>query len=200
MTWANRITIGRCLLIPIFVGLLIYYDESVRSGLPEERWRYGALAVFFIAAISDAIDGYLARYCNQATKLGAILDPIADKLLLFVALITLSIVRIGNHAPFPHWYPLIVISRDVLLSIGYLVAQMKQIQVEVVPHWTGKLVTTINFLAIGSALLMTPLTWSLCFAGAIFTIISGFIYTRQGIHFLNQSSLSEIEDLSRRKK
>ena len=86
MNLALQITILRILLIPVFIGLVIYYGESVREGAANESLRLWAAAVFGIAAISDAIDGWIARRFNQITRLGTILDPLADKLLMLAAM------------------------------------------------------------------------------------------------------------------
>jgi hypothetical protein len=96
MTWATRITILRLVLVPVFVTLIITYDESDPR---EEVWRYAAIAVFLIASLSDALDGYLARHCNQRSALGALLDPIADKLLLLASLVTLGLIPLDHLRP-----------------------------------------------------------------------------------------------------
>ncbi|MGZ5504460.1 MAG: CDP-alcohol phosphatidyltransferase family protein, partial [Chthoniobacterales bacterium] len=82
MTTANKITIVRILLIPAFVTMAIYYGQSVQAGEPAEWMRFTAIAIFLIAAVSDGLDGYVARRYNQRSRLGVILDPIADKGLL----------------------------------------------------------------------------------------------------------------------
>src|SRR6185437_9386234 len=91
MTTANKITIVRILMIPVFVTLAIYYGESVQRGEPLEWQRFAAIIVFLVAAVSDGLDGYVARRYNQRSSLGVILDPIADKGLLLSGIITLSI-------------------------------------------------------------------------------------------------------------
>lgn len=187
MTWANRITIGRFLLIPVFVGLLIYYNASVKENAPEERWRYAALIVFAIAAISDGIDGYLARHWNQWTALGAVLDPIADKLLLLASLVTLSIIQIAGKPPFPLWFPIIIIGRDAILLVGFLVLIYLAAKIEIKPHWSGKLATFGTFIAIGSALLGWNWTLWACEIGGAAALISTLIYVRAGIRLLNKS-------------
>jgi phosphatidylglycerophosphate synthase len=75
MTLATRITIGRILMIPFFIGALLYYQKSARDGVPEEGYRWAATFIFFLAAVSDAVDGIIARRWNQRSRLGAILDP-----------------------------------------------------------------------------------------------------------------------------
>src|SRR5882757_3138740 len=85
MTTANRVTILRMLLIPFFVVEVLYY---VKNGV--EVHRLMALLTFAVAAICDGVDGYIARQYNQRSELGAILDPLADKLLLVSGIVVLS--------------------------------------------------------------------------------------------------------------
>jgi cardiolipin synthase len=186
MTWATRITILRLVLVPVFVTLIITYDDTNKR---EEFWRWAALAVFAIAGLSDALDGYLARHCNQASALGALLDPIADKLLLFSALVTLSLIPIGHLHPFPVWFPAIIISRDALLLGGYGILRHFQVPVAIRPHWTGKWSTFFTLLAIGAVLLKVSddLTIALCFLGAFTALICTIIYLRRGLELLTHS-------------
>src|ERR1051326_6259199 len=85
MTTANKITILRVLLVPFFIVQVLYYAE-----LGIEWHRLAAILTFGIAAISDGLDGYIARRYNQRSQLGAILDPFADKLLLVSGALLLS--------------------------------------------------------------------------------------------------------------
>jgi CDP-diacylglycerol--glycerol-3-phosphate 3-phosphatidyltransferase/cardiolipin synthase len=185
MTWANRITIGRILLIPVFLGTLLYYASTDRGGYPDERLRFAAFGIFLLAAISDGVDGYLARHCNQRTRLGTILDPLADKLLVFTALLALSLVAFRSIPPFPLWFSLLVISRDVILAIGALVLHLLHHHLEVKPHWTGKLSTCLVFAAICAALLKLPWTEPICWAGGLFTLASFVFYVKDGVRQLN---------------
>jgi cardiolipin synthase (CMP-forming) len=191
MTWATRITVIRLLLVPVFVGLLLYYDASIRANAPDERLRLAAFAVFAIASVSDAIDGFLARHFNQQSALGAILDPIADKLLLVSALVTLSLIRFDTEIPFPLWFPILIITRDAILAIGLLVIRYQGLKVEIHPHWSGKTGTVLSILAIGLALLRGPLVWWLCLAAGFFTLVAMSVYFREGIRVLNQPSPAE---------
>ncbi|HTV63593.1 MAG TPA: CDP-alcohol phosphatidyltransferase family protein, partial [Verrucomicrobiae bacterium] len=119
MTTANKVTILRILLIPFFVVELIYY---VRTG--NEVHRLFAILSFAITAILDGVDGYIARRYNQKSELGAILDPLADKLLLVSAVVTLSF----NNAPYlrqiPLWLTGTIIGRDAVLGIGWVVIHL----------------------------------------------------------------------------
>jgi CDP-diacylglycerol--glycerol-3-phosphate 3-phosphatidyltransferase/cardiolipin synthase len=183
MTWATRITILRLILVPVFVTLIITYDDTDKR---EEFWRYAALGVFILAGVSDAIDGYLARHWNQSSALGALLDPIADKLLLLAALVTLSVMPIGHLRPFPIWFPAIIISRDALLLGGYSVLRHFHVPVEIRPHWSGKVSTVFTLLAIGAVLLKLgdEITLTLCAIGAGTALLCTIIYVRQGLALL----------------
>src|SRR5213083_1483660 len=122
MTTANKITVVRIVMIPAFVTMAIYYGESVMRGQPLEWQRFAAIAIFIVAAVSDGLDGYVARHYNQRSTLGAILDPIADKGLLLSGIITLSISNWSQVDPhygkFPAWFPVLVITRDAVILIG----------------------------------------------------------------------------------
>src|SRR5690349_1147781 len=119
LNFANKITIGRILAVPFFIVVLLYHSVD------RDYFRYIALGIFLFAVISDVIDGYIARTRHQKTQAGAILDPLADKLLLISAFICLY--RIGTQLPtvhFPLWLVVTVISRDVILLIGALLIFM----------------------------------------------------------------------------
>jgi cardiolipin synthase len=189
MTWATRITILRIILVPVFVTLIVAYADSQQR---EEMWRYAAIGVFTVAGVSDAIDGYLAREWGQGSALGALLDPIADKLLLLAALVTLSVIPVGNLRPFPLWFPAIIISRDALLLGGYCVLRHFSVPMEIHPHWSGKLSTVFTLLAIGAVLFkfdVTATTW-LCALGAGLALFCTVIYVRQGLILLTRSGLT----------
>jgi CDP-diacylglycerol--glycerol-3-phosphate 3-phosphatidyltransferase/cardiolipin synthase len=185
MTWATRITIFRIVLIPIFVGLMVEYGDTAAGHHPEDGWRYGAIAVFIIASLSDALDGYLARHRNQRSALGALLDPVADKLLLLAVLITFGILPPRY---FPLWFTVILLSRDAVLLLGYFVLRHFRNHIEIKPHWSGKLSTFFVFLAIAAVLLQAGIwiAW-LCGLGAFFALISTAVYVRRGLELLNEA-------------
>ncbi|GEP46109.1 CDP-alcohol phosphatidyltransferase family protein [Brevifollis gellanilyticus] len=179
MTFATQITIFRILLIPVFISLAIYYGQSVIIGTPDESLRWWTIITFGTAALSDAVDGYIARHFNQMSKLGAILDPLADKLMLLSAIITLSFTGWRNH--FPLWFPTLVIFKD-LVSIGgaFLINSLAG-RCEIKPHWTGKVSTFAQFAAVLWLMLEIPfLIWPTVIAGA-FTVISGFLNLAAGV-------------------
>jgi CDP-diacylglycerol--glycerol-3-phosphate 3-phosphatidyltransferase len=111
VTLPNRISLARLLLIPVFVVLLQLYTPE------RPAFRLAALAVFVIAVASDGIDGLIARRYHLQTKLGAVLDPLADKLLINVAFIFLA-VNPHLETPVPKWLPVIVLARDAFITGG----------------------------------------------------------------------------------
>ena len=190
MTTANKITVVRILMIPAFVTMAIYYGESVQRGQPLEWQRFAAIVIFILAAVSDGLDGYVARRYNQRSKLGVILDPIADKGLLLSGIITLSLTSWSEFEPesgkFPVWFPVLVISRDAILLVGTLVLYLLNGKVQVKPHWTGKIATVLQMVAIGWVMLqlrIIPLLYVVLAAGA-FTLISGILYVTDGVRQL----------------
>src|SRR5437660_10639965 len=182
MTTANKITVARILMIPAFVTVAIYYGQSIQRGSPLEWQRFTAILIFLIAAVSDGLDGYIARRYKQRSALGAILDPIADKGLLLSGIITLSISNWSEVDPdygrFPAWFLVLVITRDAVILVGaiilpYFIGNKMLIK----PSWTGKVATVCQMCAIAWVMLQLhflPLIFVVFVAG-FFTIIYGFI-------------------------
>jgi CDP-diacylglycerol--glycerol-3-phosphate 3-phosphatidyltransferase len=190
MTIANKITIVRILMIPVFVTLAIYYGESIQRGEPLEWQRFAAIFVFLVAAVSDGLDGYVARRYNQRSALGVILDPIADKGLLLSGVITLSISNWSQSDPeygkFPAWFPVLVITRDAVILVGSAVLHLLNGKVQVRPSWTGKVATVCQMCAIAWVMLQLrflPLPFVVLVAG-FFTVVSGVIYVMDGVRQL----------------
>src|SRR5213594_110635 len=190
MTTANKITVVRILMIPVFVTMAIYYGQSIQRGEPLEWQRFTAIAIFLVAAVSDGLDGYVARRYKQRSALGAILDPNADKGLLLSAIITLSISNWSDIDPdygsFPTWFPVLVISRDAILFVGAGVLYLLIGKVHVKPSWTGKVATVLQMIAIGWVMLqvrLLPLIYVVIAAG-FFTAVSGIVYVTDGVRQL----------------
>ena len=191
MTTANKITVVRILMIPAFVTMAIYYGQSIQRHDPLEWQRFAAIAIFLLAAVSDGLDGYIARRYKQRSELGAILDSIADKGLLLSGIITLSISNWSEVDPeygrFPAWFPVLVITRDAVILVGagilqYFIGNKMRIK----PSWTGKVATVCQMCAIAWVMLQLqflPLLFVVSVAGA-FTLISGIIYMVEGVHQL----------------
>lgn len=182
MTLPNQITIFRILLIPIFVLLSVYYGHSVEAGIPDERLRIAAIIVFVIAAVSDGIDGWLARSWGLKSKLGAMLDPIADKGLMLTAIITLSISNWNRSLPL--WFPVIVITRDIIIVVGWMMLHFLNDYVEVRPSILGKITTFFQMLTIATVLLQWYGYDFIVIITGFMTLLSGIGYILAGIRLL----------------
>jgi CDP-diacylglycerol--glycerol-3-phosphate 3-phosphatidyltransferase len=194
MTTANQITLARILMIPLFVMMALYYGRSVARGEPLEWQRYAALAIFLLAAASDGIDGYIARHWNQRSRLGEILDPLADKGLLLAGLITLSVSNWTYELPV--WFPVLVIARDVLVVGGAVALHLLHVPVRVRPSWTGKTATALQMAALALVMLQWngPVRLGLettvefldlpVYLAGLFTAVSGFGYIVEGLRQL----------------
>ncbi len=167
----NWLTTLRILLIPVFVTLLVYR----RAG--------AALVVFCLASLTDLLDGYVARVQGRQTRLGAFLDPVADKLLLTSGFVTLTWLKV-----LPFWITAVVVSRDVVLSIGVLVIHVAGGTVHPSPTWVGKMSTVFQMALVLAAMasayfqLVPPfVTKLLAWVTAGFTITSGLQYIVMGL-------------------
>ena len=191
MTTANKITVARILMIPAFVTMAIYYGQSIQRGSPLEWQRFTAILIFLIAAVSDGLDGYIARRYKQRSALGAILDPIADKGLLLSGIITLSISNWSEVDPdygrFPAWFPVLVITRDAVILVGAVILHLLiGDKMRVKPVWTGKVATVCQMCAIAWVMLQLrflPLIFVVSVAG-VFTFVSGVVYVMDGVRQL----------------
>ncbi|MCX7634675.1 MAG: CDP-alcohol phosphatidyltransferase family protein, partial [Syntrophales bacterium] len=124
MNVPNALTVLRILLVPVIVILLMQGSF------------FKALVLLTISGITDGLDGFLARFLNQQTVLGAYLDPIADKALLMSCFITLAIKHV-----IPGWLSVIVISRDCIILIGISVLVIMSVPLEIKPSFVSKVTT-----------------------------------------------------------
>ncbi len=175
----NILTLIRILLVPLFV---IYLMKDLF---------YSALIVFAIAGLSDGLDGLIARYFNQRTELGAYLDPIADKLLITSAFVSLAVMKI-----IPGWLAVIVISRDVLILLGIAIFSITDITVDIKPSFISKC-TTVTQLTTVVFVLFNPAVSGAAMVGyflywftAGLSILSGFHYIYRGMNILQEISLN----------
>lgn len=179
LTLATKVTIARLMGVPVFIGLLVYYLDGLAHGQDHWKLRLGALLVFIVVAATDALDGYLARSRNEITKLGKVLDPLADKLLLMSAIILLTRDSLPQFVPnIPLWFTLMLITRDVAIVIGYFLVHHFVGHVEVHPRWSGKVATVVTMLAVVWVLVQWPSPWffRLVVVAASLTALSGLQY------------------------
>jgi cardiolipin synthase (CMP-forming) len=155
----NLITMARILCVP-----LIVWTITAGHMLP-------AFLLFLLAGISDAVDGFLAKRFNMATELGALLDPIADK-----ALIVSIYVALGFTEAVPRWLVILVVSRDILIVGGFLVAMLMARPMAVRPHPVSKLNTVAQIVLAGTVLGSLGLNfdagWALPVLMALVTILT----------------------------
>jgi cardiolipin synthase (CMP-forming) len=187
MTFATKITVVRICLVPVFAVLAIMYGISVESGFIQEKYRWAAIAVFATAAVTDGIDGWIARRFKQCSDLGAFLDPIADKALIFSAVFILTVLDWGpNGWGLPVWFCALVVLRDCMILGGIRILYSAKKQVAIRPHWSGKACTFSLFVVLGWVMLRIvdlPPAYP-CLLASLFVIISMVEYFRQGVHIL----------------
>jgi len=175
MNIANFFSILRILSIPLFIILLSYGQNRA------------ALVVFVFAAVTDALDGFCARVLRQKTVLGSYLDPIADKLLLVSAFVAFSLLHL-----IPRWLTIIVVSRDVIISMGILLLRLNSFQLEIRPSIAGKCTTVSQIATIAGTLLLYVLHKSLPAVTALYwltgalTVASGIHYISMGLKMVNE--------------
>ena len=166
----NILTIIRILLLPFFAAALIY------------GYYLYALILFFIASVTDFLDGFIARKRKEITLLGTILDPVADKFLLTTSFIIMSV-----YDWIPMWLTITVISRDLIVVTGWLILSFVTQMPKVVPSIFGKIASALQFILIGLVLLSINLKGifiipvSFLIVIAIFTAISGILYVYRGL-------------------
>lgn len=185
ITIPNLLTFLRMALIPVF-AILLYYGQH--------QW---ALLTFFVAGVSDGVDGFVARRFNQQSELGTILDPIADKLLMTTAFIILTLPNIfppARHLPVPFWVTAAVIGRDVLITVVaaaiFVITNFRSFQ----PSWLGKASTVVQIFAVGLILIAAifpalrgfylPTVYTTVFA---FALISGLHYIYHVTKLMNDT-------------
>ena len=196
ITLATKITILRILGIPVFIVLLVYYIQGLAHGEAREELRLMALSMFLFIAMTDALDGYVARTRNEITQLGRVLDPLADKALLLSGLILLTRPSVPELEPhIPLWFTGLVISRDVLQFGGFLLVQHFVGRVVMVPRIAGKLATVLVMLTVVVVLAQAPgpyFDW-LVIVSAVFIGVSGAQYLVDGVRQL-ESGKKETTD------
>jgi len=182
--WPNVLTYGRIAAVPVLAALLLYGGNGA-------RWI--AVAIYIVAAVTDFLDGYLARLWKQQSALGRMLDPIADKVLVSVVLLALAADGIlsGGHL----WAAFIIIAREVLVSglREFLMELRVSVPVTQIAKWktTAQLIA-IGFLIAGPAgdALVPGVTYAgiiLLWVAAALTLYTGYDYFRAGLrHVVNE--------------
>lgn len=166
----NLLSLLRMAIIPIFVIAIV-------NGSADH-----ALALFVFAGITDALDGFLARFFGQVSVFGSYIDPIADKLLLITAFVMLSIPNMFPGVQIPIPITVLVIARDILIMVLALVLYLALGVSKFPPTGLSKINTVIQIIGVGMVLLsglvdgISQATMTCLYLVAIFTTISGLDY------------------------
>lgn len=173
LTIPNLLSIFRMGLVPVFIIAII-------DGRPRQ-----ALAVFLLAGLTDALDGLIARFWHQQSRLGSYLDPMADKLLLVSAYTTLAIPSLNPSFRIPFWVAVLVIARDVLIVLLSLLLYLAHGVSKFPPAYISKITTTVQVVSVALVLLagafegvelLAPLALSSLYLVAMLTVASGLNY------------------------
>ena len=180
LTLANQLTLVRLLLVPVLVILVIY-------GYP--GW---ALIVFIIAGVTDGLDGLIARRSGGPTSLGALLDPMADKLLLVSTFVVLTMPGLDLVNRLPIWLTVLVISRDVIIVLTVAVVNLALERFTFPPSNLGKIATFVYILTGSLTLLFnylgrpSVLVDVAIWAALAVTLASGFHYNVHAARLVNR--------------
>ena len=181
LTVANQLTLLRMLLIPALVILVLY-------GL--NGW---ALIVFIVAGLTDALVGILARWWSQRTTLGALLDPMADKLLLISIFVVLTLPALDLPNRLPIWLTVLVISRDVIIVVTVAIVNLSIGRRTFQPTLLGKLATLIYVVTAATTLYFnwigrpSLLVDTAIYAALGVTLASGLHYIVHAARMLNDA-------------
>ncbi len=166
ITVPNIITLLRIFLVPLFVMTIVY-----------KRFDY-SLFIFLGASATDALDGLIARLKNQKSTLGAFLDPLADKLLLVTAFLSLTFLEYV-----PKWLTIIIISRDLIIILGWVSLYIQTGFTRVAPSIAGKLSNTLQVICIASVLASLKFNILKNILSIIYILTAGFA-TISCIHYI----------------
>lgn len=177
MTIANLITLLRIVLVPAIIWAILTNQTVL------------ALVLFVVAGLSDAVDGTVARYFDQQTELGTILDPIADKLMLVSVFISLAYLE-----AIPLWLVILIVSRDILIIFGVFLAFFLSVPVKIKPLWISK-ANTVAQIFLAAWVLFTlafDIQWmtaqiALELSTGLLTALSAIAYLVQGIRLFAAS-------------
>jgi cardiolipin synthase (CMP-forming) len=178
MNIPNIITMVRFLLIPVFV--YFFFSENQYS-------IEIAVAVFILSGITDTLDGYIARRYNQITKLGIVLDPLADKIMLITVLAS---VTISNNIP--TWIIAVVALKEILMIAG-AISLYNERDIVIPANIFGKISTLLSYIAILAVLFELPYNRTILYSYIAMTTLSLFIYLNRFLVFKRQNQFDLIK-------
>jgi len=197
LNWACRITILRILLIIPFVSCMLKTNDPVPGQQMRDIMRYACIFLFIIMAASDGFDGYLARSKGQATRLGAFLDPTADKLLITCACVLMASARTGvDGFLLPPTVVVLIIGKDLFLLIGFVIIYFITSRIFIVPVLIGKIATVLQLSMIAAILIAPEISglfpgwvWFLrllWWSAAGTAVLATLVYIRRGIRYIGE--------------
>src|SRR5438874_1404469 len=156
LNWPMGLTLLRMLLLPLFLWMVLIDAGAGKPDPHPHRWY--ALSIFAVMAVTDKLDGYLARRLNQSSKLGAMLDPLADKLLIACSVILLSFDWAAPRGyVMPLWVVGAVYGKDVIVAVGTLVLLSRVGTVMIRPRLLGRLSTVLQLAVVMATLIAADL-------------------------------------------
>ncbi len=179
MSFADKVSILRILLIPFFVSFLIAYRRFGDMYL-----NHIALGIFILAVITDFLDGLVARIKKEKSKIGKVIDPLADKLLLLTAFIALYFLKFS----IPWWVVFVVVSRDFIILSGVMILNFLKLEVPIYPSLWGKLTTFFQMFTVLSILVNFRFSFVFWNLAVFFTIVSGIGYIIRGLKAINANN------------
>lgn len=165
----NTLAFLRILLAPIMFWVILNPNYFIDNGYHVSWNYYFAALLFVIASVTDFFDGYIAREWNQMSMLGAIIDPLADKMLTIAAFLGLMMVGEANA-----WAIYIIIIRELFITGIRTVAVSEGLDIKA--SWSGKVKTVVQMIAIGFLLMHWPLGSEILWLAVALTLYSGFEY------------------------
>jgi CDP-diacylglycerol--glycerol-3-phosphate 3-phosphatidyltransferase len=178
MNPANLITILRFVLTPLAIAAILRYDAASATG--NETWRFIAFSLFAVASVTDVLDGYIARKLKCVSRLGALMDPLVDKLLCVSVLLAL-IATSRSFVPISRWYPSVVIAKEIITVGGSAALWKKMPPRGFRPLVVGKLSTLVQMATIMWIILKLPAAHAAVIVSGILAAAAGISYISFGI-------------------
>lgn len=172
----NLLALLRIALAPLMFWLLVDRQNTLFAGIHVSWLDYTAALIFVIASVTDFFDGFIARSWNQITKLGGILDPLADKMLTLAGF--LGLMMQGMASP---WAIFLILTRELFIT-GLRVSAVSQ-GMNISASWMGKVKTVVQMIAIGFLLMHWPGGTLLLWLAVALTLYSGYEYVRDFFRF-----------------
>ena len=162
MNVPNLLSLFRLVLVPVFAAVFF-------SPLPEAR--YWAAGVYALAFLTDIADGWIARHFHQITRLGRILDPMADKLMTFTVIVCIAVSGV-----IPPWAAILFFLKEATMALGAL-SMYRKVSDVIPSNWLGKLSTGVFFVVCAALVLFPDIpkgTATVCIAGALALTLAAF--------------------------